>query len=121
MNYIINPKTQQTWPLLARAQADVVPTSRKPHPKGEGVTDLHSHPELTKESVRAAGHRWKHLGGLGVAVRDWGSKLEGAGRRGECCCRSQEADSGSGVLQMLAGRHTHTKQDAKVTNHASHR
>lgn len=98
MNHIINPKTQRTWPLLAQAQADVVPTSRKPHPKGDGVTDPGSHPELTEENVRAAGHRWKRLGGRGVAVRGWGSKLEGAGRRGERCRRSQEADSGSGVL-----------------------
>lgn len=120
MNYIIKPKTQQTWPLLAKAQADVVPTSREPHPKGEEVTGPRSHPVLTKESVQAAGHRWKRLGGRGVAVRDWGSKLEGAGRRGECCRRSQEADSGSGCCNSLQGD-THTKQDAKVTNHASHR
>ena len=111
MNYVINPDSTNTATVLAKAQADAVPTSRKQHPKGEGVTDAGSHPELTEESVRAAGYRWRAWGG-------GGGKLGGAG---EHCRRSQEADSGSGVLRRHAGGHTHTKRDAKVTNHAPHR
>ena len=50
MNYVINPDSTNTATVLAKAQADAVPTSRKQHPKGEGVTDAGSHPELTEES-----------------------------------------------------------------------
>ena len=43
MNYVINPDSTNTATVLAKAQADAVPTSRKQHPKGEGVTDAGSH------------------------------------------------------------------------------
>ena len=102
MNYVINPDSTNMATVLAKAQADAVPTSRKQHPKGEGVTDAGSDPELTEESVRTAGHRWRACGGGGAY------KL---GAAGEHCRRSQEADSGSGVLRRHAGGHSHTQSE----------
>ena len=82
MNYVINPDSTNTATVLAKAQADAVPTSRKQHPKGEGVTDAGSHPELTEESVRAAGHRWRACGGRGGQARgSWGALPQVPGGR----------------------------------------